>query len=37
MEVNKLLRQGCKGYLCYATEVKQEAMKIENACVVWIS
>ena len=30
IKVTKLLRQGCMGYLCYATEVKDEEMKIEN-------
>jgi len=29
----KLLRQGCIGYLCYRTEVREEEMKIENIFV----
>ena len=29
-----MLRQGCIGYLGYATNIKEEAMKIENIPVV---
>ena len=34
MKASKLLRQWCIGYLCYATEVKEEEVKIENISVV---
>ena len=34
MKVRKSLRQGCIGYLCYAVEVKEEEMKIEDIPVV---
>jgi len=34
MKARKLLRQRCVGYLCYATEVKGEEMKIEDIPVV---
>ena len=34
MMASKLLRQGCIGYLCYATEVKDEDIKIENIPIV---
>jgi len=34
MKVGKLLRQGCIRYLCYATEVQEDEMKIENLLVV---
>ena len=34
VKARKLLRQGCVGYLCYAMEVKEEEMKIEDIPVV---
>jgi len=30
MKASKMIRRGCIGYLCYATKVKEEEMKIEN-------
>jgi len=33
MKASKMLRQGCVGYLCYATEVKEEEKKIGNILV----
>ena len=35
IKASKMLRQGCIGYLCYVTEVKEEEMKIENILVVY--
>jgi len=34
VKASKMLRQGCIGYLCYATEIKEEEIKIENIHVV---
>jgi len=34
MKVRTLLRQGCIRYLCYATGVKEEEMKIEDIPVI---
>jgi len=33
-KANKMLSQGCIGYLCYVIEVKEEKVKIENIPVV---
>jgi len=30
IRASKMLRQGCIGYLCYATEIKEKEIKIED-------
>ena len=35
MKVTKLLRQGCMGYLCYVTEVKDKEMRTEDIPMVY--
>ena len=34
IRASKMLRQGCIGYLCYATKVKEEEIKIEDIPII---
>jgi len=35
MKASEMLRQGCIGYLCYGTEIKEEEIKIEDIPVIF--